>query len=158
MVRTGCGSPLVIAVEAKPDGTTLAEVERQTRKYIDGVPDAIPAPVIPLPFGYEATGPESRFMCFADPEPRSHPRFGGYVRRPETLAKWLARIIGNPEAPTVGAGIRSMPTLNVEPLWDAQIEAEHRAISPREPASRAHPDGDRLGHFAENDQLVLIRV
>jgi type I restriction enzyme, R subunit len=42
---------LVGVLEAKPDGTTLTEVERQTRKYIEGIPDAIPAPVIPLPFG-----------------------------------------------------------------------------------------------------------
>lgn len=114
---------LVGALEAKPDGTTLTEVERQTRKYIEGVPDAIPAPVVPLPFGYEATGSESRFTCFADPEPRSRRIFGGYIHRPEKLAKWLARIIGNPSAPTVRAGIRSMPTLNVAPLWHAQMEA-----------------------------------
>jgi type I restriction enzyme, R subunit len=37
---------LVGVLEAKPDGTTtLTEVKRQTRKYIEGVPDAIPAPV-----------------------------------------------------------------------------------------------------------------
>jgi type I restriction enzyme R subunit len=114
---------LVGVLEAKPDGTTLTEVERQTRKYIEGVPGAIPAPVIPLPFGYEATGTESRFTCFSDPEPRSRRMFGGYIHRPETLADWLARIIGNPDAPTVRAGIRSMPPLNVDPLWDAQIEA-----------------------------------
>ena len=114
---------LVGVLEAKPDGTTLTEVERQTRKYIEGVPDAIPAPVTPLPFGYEATGTESRFTCFADPEPRSRRMFGGYIHRPETLANWLARITTNQDARTVRAGIRSMPPLNVEPLWDAQIEA-----------------------------------
>jgi type I restriction enzyme R subunit len=114
---------LVGVLEAKPDGTTLTEVERQTRKYIDGVPDAIPAPVTPLPFGYEATGTESRFTCFADPEPRSRRMFGGYIHRPETLAKWVARITGNQQAPTVRAGIQSMPPLNVEHLWAAQIEA-----------------------------------
>jgi type I restriction enzyme, R subunit len=114
---------LVGVLEAKPDGTTLTEVERQTRKYIEGVPDAIPAPVTPLPFGYEATGTESRFTCFMDPEPRSRRMFGGYIHRPETLAKWLARIVSIPDAPTVRAGIRSMPPLNIESLWDAQVEA-----------------------------------
>ena len=74
---------LVGVLEAKPDGTTLTEAERQTRKYIEGVPDAIPAPVTPLPFGYEATGTESRFTCFSDPEPRSRRMFGGYIHRPE---------------------------------------------------------------------------
>ena len=114
---------LVGVLEAKPDGTTLTEVERQTRKYIEGVPDAIPAPVTPLPFGYEATGTESRFTCFSDPEPRSRHMFGGYIHRPGTLADWLARILGNPNSPTVRAGIRVMPALNVERLWDAQVEA-----------------------------------
>jgi type I restriction enzyme, R subunit len=54
---------------------------------------------------------------------RSRRLFSGYTHRPETLAKWLARITGNPDSPTVRAGIRSMPTLNMDPLWDAQIEA-----------------------------------
>jgi type I site-specific restriction endonuclease len=45
---------LVGVLEAKPDDSTLTEVERQAKRYIDGV--AIPAPVTPLPFGYEATG------------------------------------------------------------------------------------------------------
>jgi type I restriction enzyme, R subunit len=49
--------------------------------------------------------------------------FDGYIHRPETLAKWLARITGTPEIPTVRAGIRAMSPLNVDPLWDAQIEA-----------------------------------
>ena len=114
---------LVGVLEAKPDGTTLTEVERQTRKYIEGVPDANPAPVTPLPFGYEATGTESRFTCFSDPEPRSRRMFGGYIHRPGTLADWLARILGNPNSPTVRAGIRATPALNVERLWDAQVEA-----------------------------------
>jgi type I restriction enzyme R subunit len=129
---------LVGVLEAKPDGTTLTEVERQTRRYIEGIPNAIPAPVIPLPFGYEATGTESRFTCFSDPEPRSRRMFGGYIHRPETLADWLARIIGNPATPTVRAGIRSMPPLNVDPLWDAQIEAiENTEQSLRENRTRA---------------------
>ena len=75
---------LVGVLEAKPDGTTLTGMERQTRKYIEEVPDAIPAPVTPPPFGYEATGTESRFTCSPDPEPRSRRMFGGYIHRPET--------------------------------------------------------------------------
>jgi hypothetical protein len=75
---------LVGVLDAKPDRTTLTEVERQTYKYIEGVPDAIPAPVTLLPFGYEATGTESRFTCFSDPEPRSRRMFGGHIHRPET--------------------------------------------------------------------------
>ena len=77
---------LVRVLGAKPDGTTLTEAERQTRKYIEGVPDAIPAPVTPLLSGYEATGTESRFTCFRDAEPRSRRMFGGYIHRTETCS------------------------------------------------------------------------
>ncbi len=114
---------LVGALEAKPDGTTLTEVERQTRKYVDGVPNAIPAPLTPLPFGYEATGTESQFTCFYDPVPRSRPIFDGYIHRPETLRKWLDRILSQPSLPTMRAGIHALPELDKKPLWPGQIQA-----------------------------------
>src|ERR1700730_9453889 len=47
------GRTLVGGLEAKAQGTTLSEVEAQTKKYVNGVPDAMPAPLTPLPFGYE---------------------------------------------------------------------------------------------------------
>ena len=62
---------LVGVLEAKAQGTTLSEVEAQTKKYVTGVPDAMPAPLTPLPFGYESTGAETRFTNFSDPEPRA---------------------------------------------------------------------------------------
>src|SRR6266498_4245164 len=46
-------------IEAKPEGTTLAEVERQSGKYVEGLPDWIKPPVYPLPFIYESTGTET---------------------------------------------------------------------------------------------------
>ncbi len=48
-------------IEAKPEGTTLVEVEHQAGRYVDGLPDWIKAPVYPLPFIYESTGTETRF-------------------------------------------------------------------------------------------------
>ena len=43
-------------IEAKPAGTTLTEVERQSAKYTTGLPDWVPAWASPLPFAYESTG------------------------------------------------------------------------------------------------------
>src|SRR5882762_8270940 len=37
-------------VEAKPAGYSLSSVEFQTRKYVEGLPDALTAPHKPLPF------------------------------------------------------------------------------------------------------------
>src|SRR5262249_18784286 len=49
------------SIEAKPAGTTLTGVERQSAKYRDGLPEYVAAPLKPLPFAYEATGVETRF-------------------------------------------------------------------------------------------------
>src|SRR4051812_21695094 len=45
--------------EAKPAGTTLKGVERQSEKYGAGIPAGLPAPLKPLPFLYESTGVET---------------------------------------------------------------------------------------------------
>ena len=55
------------AVEAKPEGTTLKGVERQSEKYSEGLPDGVPAPVQPLPFLYESTGVVTQFTNRLDP-------------------------------------------------------------------------------------------
>jgi len=39
-------------IEAKKEGSTLAGFEIQTAKYSEGLPDSLPAPKRPLPFGY----------------------------------------------------------------------------------------------------------
>ncbi len=57
-------------IEAKPEGVPLVEVERQSGKYVDGLPDWIKAPVYPLPFIYESTGAETRFTNGYDPGPQ----------------------------------------------------------------------------------------
>ena len=42
-------------IEAKPEGTPLVEVEHQSGKYVQGLPDWMKPPVYPLPFIYEST-------------------------------------------------------------------------------------------------------
>jgi type I restriction enzyme R subunit len=121
-------------VEAKPAGTTLTGVERQSQKYSTGIPDFIPAPIKPLPFLYESTGVETRFTNQLDPEPRSRGVFN--FHRPETLAYWMASAplttgqVRAAEAratylarPTLRASLRSMPPLNDKDLWDVQARA-----------------------------------
>jgi type I restriction enzyme, R subunit len=124
-------------IEAKPAGTTLTGVERQSEKYSTGLPDGIPAPVRPLPFLYESTGVETRFTNQLDPEPRSRPLFS--FHRPDTLAAWLSaapparvqsadsgmlRVAEAPGAYTAGktlrAGLQQMPPLEKTGLYDVQ--------------------------------------
>jgi type I restriction enzyme, R subunit len=40
-------------IEAKKAGATLTGVEEQSTKYRTGVPKALPAPRLPLPFSYD---------------------------------------------------------------------------------------------------------
>ena len=58
-------------IEAKPQGTTLVEVEHQSGKYVEGLPEWMQPPVYPLPFIYESTGTETRFTNGYDPDARS---------------------------------------------------------------------------------------
>ena len=74
-------------IEAKPTGHSLTGVEEQSEKYVRGVPFGIPAWRSPLPFSYESTGTETRFISRLDPVPRSRNVFA--FHRPETL---LARV------------------------------------------------------------------
>src|ERR687895_774189 len=70
------------AVEAKKEGWTLSGVEAQSKRYSEGLPDALPAYRRPLPFLYESTGVETQFTNLLDPEPRSREVF--IFHRPET--------------------------------------------------------------------------
>src|SRR5947209_3801856 len=88
-------------IEAKPEGTTLTEVEHQSGKYVDGLPDWMKPPVYPLPFIYESTGTETRFTNGYDPDARSRRVFT--FHRPETLAEWARQIKANPDTPTFRA-------------------------------------------------------
>ena len=44
------------AIEAKPVGTILTDVEGQTERYLRGIPENIPHFQDPLPFEFESTG------------------------------------------------------------------------------------------------------
>ena len=109
-------------IEAKPAGTTLTGVERQTLRYRVSFPGELPAVLIDdaLPFGYESTGVETRFTCGLDPLPTSRRVFS--FHRPETLARWAEdhRSFG---AGTLRAGLQLLPDLDPRGLWPAQAEA-----------------------------------
>ena len=108
-------------IEAKPEGTTLVEVEHQSGKYVDGLPEWIRPPVYPLPFIFESTGAETRFTDGYDPDARSRRIFT--FHRPETLAEWARQIEADPGRPTFRARLRTMPELDNPKLWEVQARA-----------------------------------
>ena len=122
-------------IEAKKVGVPLLGVERQSSRYTQGMPAALPAWLRPLPFAYESTGVETRFTNGQDPEPRSRPVFA--FHRPETLIEWLQGLYPSgtvpsgvqdaPKPETFLSRIREMPPLVTEwgehKLWPAQIQA-----------------------------------
>jgi type I restriction enzyme, R subunit len=108
-------------IEAKPEGTTLTEVEHQSGKYVAGLPVWMKPTVYPLPFIYESTGAETRFTNGYDPYARSRRVFT--FHRPETLAEWLRQIADNPGLPTFRARLKAMPPLDERGLWGKQAQA-----------------------------------
>lgn len=98
-------------IEARPEGTPLVEVERQSGKYVAGLPGWMQLTAYPLPFIYESTGAETRFSNGYDPEARSRRVFT--FHRPETLAEWLRQIGENRELPTFRARLKAMPPAQV---------------------------------------------
>jgi type I restriction enzyme, R subunit len=104
------------AIEAKPVGTTLTGVERQSEKYSKGLPEQLPCWASPLTFLYESTGKETRFTNLLDPDPRSRPVF--HFHQPETIANWAGQ-----GRPTLRERLRSLPPLSSEGLWPVQIRA-----------------------------------
>ena len=125
------------AVEAKKEGWTLSGVEAQSKRYSEGLPDALPAYRRPLPFLYESTGKETYFTNLLDPEPRSREVFT--FHRPETHREWLQQAgyehsrralpgVAEPRAPytegdTLRARLKILPPLDQGDLWKAQITA-----------------------------------
>ena len=108
-------------IEAKPEGTTLTEVEHQSGKYVSGLPSWMTPLAYPLPFIYESTGTETRFTNGYDPEARSRRVFT--FHRPETLAEWARQITDDPGVPTFRARLKAMPPLDERGLWGKQAEA-----------------------------------
>ena len=109
-------------IEAKPRDP-LVEVERQSAKYVEGLPDWMPKPdVDPLPFVYESTGAETRFTNAFDPEPASRQVFT--FHRPETLAEWVRQVVrAAPSDRRSASASAAMPPLHRTGLWAAQETA-----------------------------------
>ena len=142
-------------IEAKPEGTTLVEVEHQTGKYVDGLPEWMEPPVYPLPFIYESTGSETRFTNGYDPDARSRRVFT--FHRPETLAEWSRQIVANPAAPTFRARLKSCPRSIERGLWEVQAEAitNLEQSLARGSSAVADPDGDGFGEDVHRRERLL---
>ena len=110
-------------IEAKPEGTTLVEVEHQSGKYVEGLPKWMTPPVYPLPFIYESTGAETRFTNSYDPDARS--RWVFTFHQPGTLVEWSRQIVADPTYPTFRARLKDLPPLDEQGLWGKQAEAIH---------------------------------
>jgi type I restriction enzyme R subunit len=110
------------AIEAKKEGSTLTGFERQTQKYSEGVPDALPAPIRPLPFCYESTGKETHFTNLLEPDAAARSVFSFHT--PATLSRWLQDELTTPgSAPK--ARLQAMPPLIEAGLRPAQVTAIH---------------------------------
>jgi type I restriction enzyme R subunit len=79
------------ALEAKPSGYRLINVELQADNYATGLPAGLNPPVNPLPFVYLSTGVETRFINGLDPDPKTRAISANlpHIHRPETLAEWV---------------------------------------------------------------------
>jgi len=126
-------------LEAKPMGFTLSGVEVQAKKYSEGLPGHLDAPVKPLPFRYLSTGAVTKFANYLDPYPRSRGIF--QFHRPETLAEWmqmesldawvkslhpeggLYTAADDTRPSTLRSRIRSLPDLQPGILYRNQIRA-----------------------------------
>jgi type I restriction enzyme R subunit len=118
---------IVGVIEAKPDGTTLAEVHHQAMGYAKNLTAAqrLNATLVKgvLPFVYEASSTELYFSNHFDPEPRSRRLFN--FQKPETLASIISQ-----EDPQFGNGgwrsrIQIMPSTEDYDLRPASERAIH---------------------------------
>ena len=145
----------------------LTGVEEQSEKYVRGVPFGIPAWRSPLPFSYESTGTETRFISRLDPVPRSRTVFG--FHRPETLLDWMDKD-ARPQAITTIADyanrkgnfltrIQNMPPL-IDDLWPpkpqaiANIEQSLRDNRPRALVQMATGSGKTLLAIVVSYRLI----
>src|SRR5688500_2800113 len=120
----------IATMEAKPAGHSLTGVEEQSEKYVRGVPFGIPAWRSPLPFSFESTGTETRFISRLDPVPRSRNLFA--FHRPETLLAWLENYASGEAVETIAdyasrkgtllTRLRHMPPL-IDELWPPKPQA-----------------------------------
>ena len=114
---------LVGVIEAKREGVSLIGAEQQSDRYAAGLTagQRLAAWRTPLPFRYESTGVETRFTNGLDPVPRSRRVFS--FHQPTTIARWIREATANPQAPTLRARLRRMPSLLTDGLRPNQIDA-----------------------------------
>jgi type I restriction enzyme, R subunit len=74
-------------VEAKAEGHTLSGVETQSAKYAEGLPPALPAHRLPLPFAYESTVVVTQLTNYVERDATSREVFA--FHRPEELLRLL---------------------------------------------------------------------
>ncbi len=123
-------------VEAKKEGWTLSGVEHQSKRYSEGLPDALPAYRRPLPFLYEQLGSRrgsrtgsipsrAAARCLPSTAPRrSRVAPAGRIRAEPGALPGVAE----PPAPyvegdTLRARLKTLPPLITGDLWPAQITA-----------------------------------
>jgi type I restriction enzyme R subunit len=122
--------------EAKPAGKTLLGVEYQARKYVEGLPSTLDAPIKPLPFAYLSTGDETAFINNLDPLPRTRTVFT--FHRPETLRGWLSAdtldgwikqsggfytSADDTRPSTLRSRLRAMPPVVLPGMWPNKVQA-----------------------------------
>jgi type I restriction enzyme R subunit len=123
-------------VEAKPAGTPVRNVEPQTDKYVQGLPDELDAPHRPLPFAYISTGEETAFINHFDPNPRTREIFSFHqpatIREwltADTLDAWLHRSGGfytradDSRPSTLRSRLRAMPPVVLPGMWPNKVQA-----------------------------------
>lgn len=103
---------IVGVIEAKPAGTTLAEVHHQAMRYAENLTAAQKFNAIlvnrSLPFVYEATSTEIYFTNHYDPHPRSRQIFN--FQRPEALAAYVRDAKAEPGGSTWRSKVQSLPS------------------------------------------------
>ncbi len=105
-------------IEAKREGTSLGHVADQAGRYATSKTKHIQRWVgddEPLPFQYEATNHEIRYLDHRDPKPKSRNVF--HFHQPETLKDRLE------QGESFRARLQQLPELNTKGLRDCQIEA-----------------------------------
>ncbi len=109
-------------LEAKKQGETLTGVAWQTARYADGIPDDVPSALEgALPFIYQSTGVETRFMNTLDEDAKSRDVF--WFHQPATLARWIDEVRRYPLAVTLRNRLARLPPLDGSNLWPAQAQA-----------------------------------
>jgi type I restriction enzyme, R subunit len=115
---------IVGVIEAKPSGTTLTQVEWQSRGYSKGLTEDQKDNAIlknnEAPFIFEASGTETHFTNLYDPEPRSRALFN--FPQPETLARIL-RDASESDIPTWRGKVHQLPSTDIYDLRPASRRA-----------------------------------